>query len=342
MSIIGRELSTSGSKIVGVVSCLPNSQIHNKYFVRQYGEESTTEVTRVIGVQSRYWATNAVSTRSLCVAASKKLIQGLHWDPNSIDAIIFVSQTPSYKIPATSCAIQNELGLSHSTFCLDVNYGCSGYTYGLWLANSLIANGSFKRVLLLVGDTLSQFVDKEDRATALLFGDAGTATAIEAEAIECSSEYKYILGTDGSGELDLLISNSSPYEKDGDEYLRMNGLNVLNFTFNRVPPLVKKIYEYPGFDAESIDFFLFHQANKFLIDHLTKKLKIDPKKVLSNIEQYGNTSGASIPLLLTTRLREQLLNQDLKLVLLGFGVGFSWALCAAKFRRLEYIDTIYL
>jgi 3-oxoacyl-[acyl-carrier-protein] synthase-3 len=178
---IGREARLTGARIMGVVSCVPPKIRVNEDFHSTFGESAVADVVKMIGVQSRHQVEGTVTTRDLCRHAATQLLGKLEWSPDSVDAVLFVSQTPDFRLPPTACALQADLGVEPGCIAFDINLGCSGYPYALWLGMSMIQTGAARRVLLAVGDTISRVVDPNDRATALLFGDAGTVTALEAD-----------------------------------------------------------------------------------------------------------------------------------------------------------------
>lgn len=260
--------------------------------------------------------------------------------PNdSIDFIIFVSQTPDYRIPATAHIIQNKLCLKRAA-CFDINLGCSGYIYGLAVAFSLINNPTTKMVLLLAGDTPTKFVSPDDKSAILLFGDAGTATIIEKSNKETDSFF--LLNSDGGGANSLMIHgggyrNQSSFETlvakigtDGNqrnmEQLIMDGGEIFNFTIREVPKNINELLRAAKVNVEDIDSYTFHQANKFMLDFLIKKAKLNPEKIKFSINKFGNTSVASIPLTLIVN-SQSIGNLSL---LSGFGVGLSWGSALLK------------
>ncbi|ANJ71602.1 ketoacyl-ACP synthase III [Ralstonia insidiosa] len=326
----GRAHRLDGVAIRGVASVLPRREIDNQRFEAEFGEESVRDVVKMIGVRRRYWVEEGVTAADLCFQAADKLLARLSWDKSTVDALIFVSQTPDYRLPATACVLQGRLGLGTACAAFDVNLGCSGYTYGLWLASSLIKGGS-RRVLLLAGDTISRTVSPSDRATAMLFGDAGTATAVEFD--EHAGSSVFVLGTDGRGATNLMIPQGAYRKSEAhDERLEgrdptclfMDGGEIFNFTLRSVPPLTADTLSFAGRAIDDVDGFLYHQANEFMLKHLARKSKISAEKFHTNIDQYGNTSCASIPLLMTTNLSEQLAASRMTLLMAGFGVGYSW------------------
>lgn len=346
---LGREATCAGARIAGLVSCVPSARLGNEQFVAVFGEQGVADVVKMIGVQERRVADPGVSTQTLCLAAGERLLAGLEWDPASIDALLFVSQTPDFRLPATACILQDKLGIPPGIIAFDINLGCSGYPYALWLAMTMIQSGAARRVLLAVGDTISRIADPSDRATALLFGDAGTMTAVEAS--DTDAEAKFILGSDGKGAANLIVPNGAygTYDMAADKRLAdknpdclfMDGGEIFNFTLKSVPPLVAAIDELAG-DAAGHDYYLFHQANMFMIKHLAKKAKVAPERAPINIDSFGNTSSASIPLLMTSKLSGELQEGSRHLALVGFGVGYSWAAASLAVGPLKVVETIEL
>ena len=346
---IGKVVKTSGATIAGIVSCVPQKQIANDYFLPTFGDAVVNDVIKMIGVKTRYWVDENTTTRDLCAVAGRQLLSQLAWPTDSIDALIFVSQTPDFRLPATACALQAELGLSQATIAFDINLGCSAYPYALWLASTMVQAGAARRVLLAVGDTVSKIVNPNDRATALLFGDAGTMTAVE---VKDGEEADFVLGTDGRGAKNLIIPEGGfrSNKLKGDERLSgkdpsclfMDGGEIFNFTLRSVPALVSTTVEQSGASLLDHDAFLFHQANLFMLKHLMKKSKLPTYRVPINIDQFGNTSCASIPLLMTTMLSDKLKTHTMRLAMFGFGVGYSWSSSALRVGPLRVAETIYL
>jgi len=336
----------NSAKISGVVTCLPNRVIENNYFSDFLSETEIENIEKMAGVKKRYWVEDE-SAVDLCVCAGKDLIEQLNWKCDEIDAVIYVTQSPDYVLPASSIKIAGQLGLRNGVIAYDVNLGCSGYPYGLFLAETMIASGIANKVLLMVGETTSKIIDKKDKSTALIFGDAGAATALESDVSEDSF---YILGSDASGEKNLIVPNSR-FSKNvmmhdprmigrNHDYIFMDGAEVFNFTLKNVPRLVGAISEISG---GSFDYYLFHQANKFMLNHLVKKMKINSDLSPINIDEYGNTSSVSIPLLLTTTLREKIKESpSTKVGMFGFGVGYSWAAAVKVLRSDIVLRNIFL
>lgn len=339
--------SFANCRITAVVSCVPSSIKANDSFISKFGD-GVDQVTKMTGVKERRVVDEHQTTSDLCVAAATHLLSKATCHPDEIEALIFVSQTPDYRLPASACELQDRLKLPKNIAAFDVNLGCSGYTYGLWLASSLIASGAVKKVLLLVGDTISKIADEDDRSTAMLFGDCGTATLIEFDADQ--NNITFVLGTDGSGARNLIVprggfrdvSGTDPRNNNRPDRLFMEGGEIFNFTIKAVPNLVETLRQAALCDGRDFDFYLFHQANSFMIQHLSKKAKVSATKVPINIDRFGNTSSATIPLLIVTECRDAVLSSEGSFLgMFGFGVGYSWAACAAQFKDLQCADLVY-
>ena len=335
-------------RIAGLTCSVPEDVRTNSHFAEKFGD-GVDQVTKMTGILERRIAPDSVTTSDLCHHAAMHLLDKMNVDRNEIGALIFVSQTPDYRLPATACELQARLNLSQNVAAFDVNLGCSGYTYGLWLAASLIASGSVGKILLLVGDTISKIVAEDDRATALLFGDCGTATLLERS--DTSEPMSFVLGTDGRGAHNLIVaegafrcvSNRDERNHNPSDKLFMEGTEIFNFTLRAVPALVSELKNLALQPETDFDFYLFHQANSFMIKHLVKKAKIQIEKAPINIDSFGNTSSATVPLLLVTKCRDTILSSDGgHFGMFGFGVGYSWAGCASRIQQLGCADLVVL
>jgi 3-oxoacyl-[acyl-carrier-protein] synthase-3 len=305
-------------KITGISGAVPSK-------VRSYKEDADLlgrDIERIFkntGVKERHLVDSTLCASDLCLVSAKSLLEKLEVKPNEIDGLIFVSQTPDYILPATSCTLHEKLGISSSCAAFDVNLGCSGYVYGLWMAANFIATGSLKKVLLLAGDTISRICCKKDRATYPLFGDAGSATILE-YAKDAHPLY-FVLGTDGNGANNLIVpagSFRSPHSEEtaqeklfsdgsmrSSEQLYMNGAEIFTFTIREVLPMVSDVLNLAKWQLESVDAVVMHQANKFIIQYLSKKIGV---------------------------------------VLSGFGVGYSWGSVGVKMEdvfldKIHYVDS---
>ncbi|MES2663169.1 MAG: ketoacyl-ACP synthase III [Pseudomonadota bacterium] len=316
-------------KIAGVVSCVPQTKIENTDLGEQFSMIEIRKITAMAGIQSRHVSNGQQTSVDFCLHAARDLVKGLQWDPASIDAIIMVTQTPDYHLPSSSCLIHKELGLSTNCAAFDVGLGCSGYPYGLWLSHLMI-QGGMNRVLVLHGETPSLFTSPDDRATVLLFGDAGSATAIARDPNAENPAY-FSLHSDGQGYTDLIIPAGGFRQRFSDQlrdyYVSMNGTNLFNFTILRLPPLIHDLSVMSQESIANIDAFIFHQSNRFIMKHIMKKAGLEEIKVPLTLEEFGNTGGPSVPLTLVQHAlkNETFRAKTSRVSLLGYGVGLSWS-----------------
>lgn len=290
------------------------------------------------GIKSRRCSDGAVTAADLCLAATERLIDDLNWNRNEIEALVFVTQTPDYILPATSCVLQQRLGLSQDCYTLDISLGCSGWVYALSVITSLMQNGTIKKGLLLAGDTITKLCSPNDKSTYPLFGDAGSATALEFD--EDSEGLKFCFNSDGSGYQTIIVrdggyrnqvSHDSLKEVPIDESISrrgidlvLDGMDVFSFGITKAPKSVRQLCEHFEIEKDSVDLFSFHQANKMMNEMIRKKLKLPEEKVPYCMDEFGNTSCASIPLALVTREKYKLVTEKLRHIACGFGVGLSW------------------
>lgn len=325
--------------IKGVAAAVPERKEFNRDFPKLSGDQ-LEQYIKTVGVTERRCAIHdgSLCTSDLCFEAADKLLTDLRWSREEIGLLVFVSHTQDYKLPSTACILQNRLGLSKETMAFDVPLGCSGFVYGLGIVGSILSQGLTKKALLLVGNTQSVYASPEDKSTALLFGDAGSATALEVDDnLEESIKIHY--QTDGSGFDNLIVPDGGcrhPFNEHSaemeefDEGIRrsrlhekMDGGAVFTFAFFNVPKSLKALMKEYEITTEKVDYLLLHQANRFMLDGIRKKMKIDESKTPFNIDRFGNTSGTSIPLLMVTELQEQLRGNKLHHLACGFGVGLS-------------------
>jgi 3-oxoacyl-[acyl-carrier-protein] synthase-3 len=338
-------LSFKNVGITGMTAAVPKHVINNYEYDLYFKKEDVKEIVEKIGVKERRFADEKTCSSDLCFAAAEKLISELKINREEIDLLIFISQTPDYRMPATSILLQERLGLLTSTITFDINLGCSAFLFGLSVAYSIILSCGLKKALILDGETRSKVYSQKDRKTGFLFGDAGVAALIERE--EKFGQSWFSLNSDGSRESLIKIpaggyrkmsSCETVKEKVVDEYgnIRsdengyMNGADVFNFVIREVPKDFNRLIEFSGTDISSIDYFVFHQANSYINGFLAKKLKLPENKVPSTIEKFGNTSSVSIPLTIVSELREHLKTSK-KVLLSGFGVGLSWGTAIINF-----------
>ncbi len=324
--------------IAGISACVPENEFNN-FDYDWISEKERQTLIKTIGVEKKRHAKKGTTTSDLCFVAAEKLISELEWDKSEIDLLIFVSQSRDYIIPATSGLLQNRLSLSKSCVAFDISLGCSGYVYGLSVIGSMMATGAIKKGLLLSGDISTLNTSYKDKSAFPLFGDAGTATAIEINTN--SPSMKYNLQTDGGGYDAIIIPDggirnfankdtSFEFQKISEGIYRNNfnialdGIKIFNFSLREVKPNILKLLKAYDIPIDSIDYFVFHQANLLMNETIRKQLKLDPEKVPYSLKNYGNTSSASIPLTIVTQLSKVVSSGKLKLLLSGFGVGLSW------------------
>lgn len=338
--------------IKAIYATTPKDEFHFSEFNELYGEAEVAKISKTTGIKSVRIANAHTTASDLCEFAAKKLIEDLIVDLQEVDGLIFVSQTRDYKLPQTSNLLQHKLGLPIGTVCFDLPLGCSGYINGL-LQAALLINSGCKNVLVLAGDTTFRMINDNDRANRMVFGDAGSATLVS----RGKNSTGFSIYNDGKGYKDLIIpaggyrtpstteTRKSTEAEDGNirsfDDLYMNGMNVFNFAITRVPKLIKEIVsESPYKDLDEVDGFFLHQANKFMVGYLRKKLKLTEDKMPVEVDGYGNTGPSSIPLLLAllNKKNSGLANKK-NSVLSGFGVGLSWGACYTNLENTKIIKT---
>lgn len=330
-------VSVDNIAVRGVSCCVPQTVERNMdlTFI------SPEEIQRFIdgtGVHERRVAGDGVCASDLGVNAAAKLLDDLGWSRDSVEILVFVSQTPDYLLPVTSAILQDRLGLSIACLAIDIPLGCSGYIYGISVVTGLMKAFGLKRGILVAGDTISKFVSTTDKSTMPLFGDAASATAFEFDPT--AGNIYFDLGTDGSGHEAIIIPDGgsrNPASAKSLEYneiesginrnscqLVLDGMDVFSFGISQAPRTVNSLLNHYNLDKENIDFFVFHQANMMMNKMIAKKLKLPAEKVPYSLKDFGNTSSATIPLTVVTQLQDAMVNKDLSLILCGFGVGLSW------------------
>ncbi|MDP1797462.1 MAG: ketoacyl-ACP synthase III [Planctomycetaceae bacterium] len=282
------------------------------------------------GIAERRIAAPDETAGDLCFRAAEKLIAAGNIDRSTIDALIVCTQSPDYFLPSTACVLQDRLQLPQTVAAFDVTLGCSGYTYGLWLARSLILSESAKNVLLLAGDTYSKYCHPKDLSVASLFGDGATASLITDQAANVWAEIgPSVLGTDGRGAPNLIVkagaSRQPTSEIPSDRYLHMKGAEIASFAVSTVKGVIERLLDKVGLKATDVDGYLFHQANPVFVQRLVSAYKLPPEKVPVGLASIGNTCSATIPMLLEECAQAGRFKPGQKLVLVGFGVGYSWA-----------------
>jgi len=345
--------SLPGITISGMSAAVPK----NKECSAGYNWISRKEresLIKNIGVETRRVAEKGTTTSDLCVIAAEKLMDELHWERSEVELLVFVSQSRDYLVPTTACIVQNRLGLPHSCAAFDIGLGCSGYIYGLSVIGSMMQSGTIKKALLMVGDISTLTTNYRDKSTYPLFGDVGTVTAVEYDAD--APQIHFNLQTDGSGYKALMIRDGGARNvmsrKSFDVkkisngiyrsrlHLELDGIEVFNFTLREVVPNIKALLGYTAMSLADMDYVVFHQANRLINETLRKMLRLDPEKVPYSIKDFGNTSGASVPLTMIAALREKLAGGRTKLLLSAFGVGLSWGSAILETKNLVIPDLI--
>lgn len=299
-------------------NCLSNEDIHKKF-----PEWSIEKITEKVGIKNRYVTPAQQFSSDLACLAIENLFLEYPIDKNEIDYLLLCTQNPDYLTPSTSCLVQNRVGLPTTIGALDLNVGCAGYPYGLSIAQSLITSGQAKKILLVTSTTMAKCTAPEDKGLISLFGDAATVTLLQ-----YNTEYTdpfFVFGTDGSGANDLLIENSGMHQSSNQIHLYMDGPKVFNFIVKSVPAAFNLLLERAKLSMDQIDHFVFHQANRFILEHLREILKIPKDRFLLDMENFGNTSSSSIPILLTRASASGRIKKNDRLLLMAFGGGYSWA-----------------
>ena len=328
------------AKIRAIASVIPKDRVELMSLSDTFGEETVKKIIRSTGITEVRVAKEGLTSSDLCVQAAENIINSLEINREEIDGVIFVTQTPDYIVPHTSGVIQDRLGLSKKTIVFDINYGCSGYVYGLFQAFLLVESGYCQNVLLCAGDTTTKYIHPEDRANRMLACYAGSSTLVSKS--ENASDTVFNFFSDGAGAKFLMmpaggcrmprqagVTDVVEYDKDGNgmtlENLHMNGLEITTFALKEVKKAVRSIIEEAGWDKDEVDLFALHQANEFLVRQIARQLKVDPERVPVGIQKTGNSAATTIPVMLCN-LYAGVNPNFKKVVTCGFGVGLS---CAA-------------
>jgi 3-oxoacyl-[acyl-carrier-protein] synthase-3 len=310
--------SLPAPRLAGLVSALPAQIEANKDLADRFGTETIAKIIAATGIERRPVA-RAETVGGLGTLAARQLLARLDWAPDTIDLIVVVTQTPDHPMPATACLMQNALGLPKHAAAFDLAMGCSGFVYGLSVVGSLLATGAAERALLVTGDITSHLIGPDDRSLAPLFGDAVSVTALEADG---TGKMTFDLGTDGSG-APYLGCHAGGTVEPGPARLFMDGTQVMAFSLKQVRPSIQRVMAQAGQEIAGVDHVVLHQANAMMLKTLGQKIGATPEQLVVALKDYGNTSSASIPLALTECLGGGVGRK--KLLLSGFGVGWSWA-----------------
>ncbi len=325
----------TNSKIKLIETYFPNNVLTNQMISEEFPNWNSEKITNKIGIQQRHIVSKNETSLDMAFHVANKAFD--KYDKNKIDFIILCTQSPEYILPTTACILQSKLGLGKNVGAFDYNLGCSGYIYGLGIAKSLIMSNIAKSILLIMSETYTKHINKLDFANRSIFGDASTATIIERD--DEAHIHEFVVGTDGNGATNLIIPNggarnsydinaplvdASNGNKRTDNDLFMNGPEIFNFTISVIPKLVEDVLEKNSTNLNNIDYFIFHQANKFMLDYLRKKLDIPVEKFYNKIDNIGNTVSSTIPIALNDCILNGVFKKGDKVLLCGFGVGYSW------------------
>ncbi len=321
------------SFIKDIAYYLPSNIVTNEELVKEFPEWSVEKIAEKVGVLERRVAVEETAT-DLAILAAERLFAQNKVNKDDIDFVLFCTQSPDYKLPSSACIIQDRLGLPTKCGAFDFNLGCSGYEYGLAVAKGLIAAGVSSNVLLLTGETYNKYIHPKDKGNRTIFGDGASATVVSTDGFARIGGF--CLGTDGSGAKDLIVRTSGAKNPDklndltfdesgnpiSSDHLFMDGQEIFMFTLVKVPKMLKEVLSKNSLQKDDINLFVFHQANKYMLEHLRKKLKIDEDKFFVNLANIGNTVSSTIPIALCDAKDNGQLKGNI--LLAGFGVGLSW------------------
>ncbi len=316
---------------------LPEKVVTTEQLVKEFPEWTVEKVASKIGINQRHVAGENETAADMAIKAAEALFEEYAIDRKTIDFVLFCTQSPDYFLPTSACLIQNKLHLRTSCGALDFNLGCSGYVYGLSLAKGLVVSGIASNVLLLTGETYTKHLHPKDKGNRTVFGDGASASLISTTGFAKIGNFS--LGTDGSGAENLIIKSGALRQSQrcgtvsfdesmnpvSDDYLYMNGSEILSFTLESVPELLKDTLVKNNLEQTDVDLFVFHQANKYMMDFLRKKTKIEKEKFYYCVENYGNTVSSTIPIALKEAMKDGSIKRNHRILICGFGVGYSWA-----------------
>ena len=327
-----------GSKISIIRSYFPQQVISNEELVALGSALTSEKIETKLGIKQRHVTSQGETSLDLAYNAALRVIEEVGRD--KIDFIVLCTQSPDYFLPTSACILQDKLGLGINVGAFDFNLGCSGFVYGLGICKGFISAGIAKSILLVTSETYTKFINPKDISNRSIFGDGAAATLVEYSETEHIHEFR--LGTDGKGYDNLIVkaggfrqpieqgsANKEEVEKDenlvlGEANLYMNGPEIFNFTIASIPNLVNDCLQKNSIQLEEVDYFIFHQANKYMLEYLRNKCKISPEKFYINMSSTGNTVSATIPIALENAMNNGLIKTGDKVMLCGFGVGYSW------------------
>ena len=330
----------SGVRISGMCSVVPETRIDNQSLAAVVGQQELDKIIGSTGIKHRRILSANQTSLSLANIACKTMLTDMNIDVSQIGLIICVTQTPDFPFPGNAVQLQHALMLTKGTPAFDINLGCSGFVYGLWKTAALLNTLETQKALLVVGDSTSTQYSSDNKLVNTLFGDASSAILLEKD--KHTTPMIFDLGSDGSGAPYLIQPNNGAKKPNLKPEMYMDGMQVFAFTLREVPKSIKACLNAAKLSKDEIDFVVMHQANTMMIKHLADKLNFTPEQAIIGISEFGNTSSASIPLAMTDKLRDQLLNGNNTMLLSGFGVGWSWATVLVKQSKLEYCRVLDL
>lgn len=315
---------------------LPERVVTNEELVKEFPEWSVDKVAQKVGVDSRHLAAPDETAGDMAEKAARKLFEEYQIDPKSIDFLLLCTQSPDYFLPSTACILQNRLGIPTSAGAFDYNLGCSGCIYGMAMAKGLIAAGIANNVLLLTAETYNKYLHPQDKSNRSIFGDGASACLISTDGFAEIGEF--VLGTDGSGANNLIVKTGAARQKSAtgqyieddeghvwyDDYLYMNGGSIFNFTLDAVPAMMKQVLEKNHLEKDQIDYYVFHQANKFMLNTIRKVCVLPKEKFYVNLANTGNTVSSTVLIGLKDCIDNSIIKTGDKVMVTGFGVGLSW------------------
>ena len=333
--------------ITGIEYYLPEAVVSTEALAQEFPEWSVAKIEGKTGISERHIAAPTQCSSDLGTAAAERLFALARCKPADVDYLLFCTQSPDYFLPTTACLLQDRLGIPTTAGALDINLGCSGFVYGLGLAKGLIETGQAANVLLITAETYSKFMNRRDKSVRTIFGDAGAATLIQAvDGNGAELIGPFVFGTDGRGRDNLIVrtggmrcprsGESAVVREDesgnarSDDDLYMNGAEIFNFTLREIPKCVDRLLRQTEKSVDTVDLFVFHQANRYMLECLRKKMKIPPEKFYMGMRRCGNTVSSSIPIALKQAADEGCLNNGAVVAMVGFGVGYSWAAALAR------------
>lgn len=334
---------TNKAYIKAISYYLPEKVLTNEDLVKEFPEWSVDKVASKVGVNNRHLSAENETAGDMAEKAAKRLFEEYDIKPSEIDFVMLCTQSPDYFLPSTACVLQDRLGIPTSAGAFDYNLGCSGCIYGMAMAKGLIAAGVAKNILLLTAETYNKYLHQDDKSNRSIFGDGAAACLISTDGIAEIGEF--VLGTDGSGAEHLIVRTGAARQKQQtgiqeedseghirrDDYLYMNGGAIFNFTLDAVPAMMKQLLEKSGLQKESIDYYVFHQANRFMLSTIRKVCALPKDKFYINLEDVGNTVSSTILIGLKECIKGGAIHKGMNVMCCGFGVGLSWGGTIIKF-----------